>query len=155
MIIRFAKENRSSNDGKPHTLTCRRDDGSQTWQPSSEFFVRHDLVHYAVETVLGYTEAFLGLVARGKDLDAFGTRNGVKDVYTFEEGWAEIIVSLLQWPWPSDDAFFDALAITCANGGIPLPPLTPAQLARIRAEVTLLHEEWERFSKGGILERTF
>lgn len=155
MVIHFTKNNRRRDDDKPHTLTCRRDDGSQTWQPSSEFFVRHDLVHYAVETVLGYNEAFLGLVARGKDLDAFGTRNGVKDVYTFEEGWAETIVGLLQWFWPSDDALFDALATACANGGIPVPPLTPAQLARIRAAVTALHAEWERLPEGAVLERAF
>jgi hypothetical protein len=40
-------------------LSCTRADGSVTWQRQphaarAEFFTRHDLTHYAVETVLGH-----------------------------------------------------------------------------------------------------
>jgi len=72
MIIRLSK---GKND-KSGTLTCLRDDGSSTWQKSSDYFAYHDLIHYAVETTLGFRDAFLGLVAKGKGLDEFGTRNG-------------------------------------------------------------------------------
>src|SRR5215212_10875200 len=126
MIIRLAK----GKNGKPPTLTCVRDDGSSTWQRSTDYFAHHDLIHYAVETTLGYQEAFLGLVAAGKDLDAFGTRNGVKDVYTLQEGWAEALVGLLQLPAgaggapSSDQELLDQLAAICTEGGIPRPPVT-------------------------------
>ena len=39
------------------SLACRRADGTVTWQrqegAQGRFFPRHDLTHYAVETVLG------------------------------------------------------------------------------------------------------
>ncbi|MBV9849884.1 MAG: hypothetical protein JO250_09450 [Armatimonadetes bacterium] len=156
MTIRLTR----GKDG-PDTLTCVRDDGSCTWQPSSEFFARHDLIHYAVETTLGYKSAFFGLVAVGRDLDSFGTKNGVKDVYTDEEGWAESLVGLLQWPSvgggpPLDDeALEDMLQTACANGKTPTPAVTPQQLARIRADVSALHRHWERVPPGESLELRF
>ena len=52
MVIRLTK----GKGEKPGTLTCVRDDGTTTWQKSSEYFARHDLMHYAVETTLGYME---------------------------------------------------------------------------------------------------
>jgi hypothetical protein len=56
-------------------LTCRRPDGSVTWQrqlgQQGLFFPLHDLTHYAVETVLGYTQGFYGLVADGWDFEDF------------------------------------------------------------------------------------
>ena len=55
-------------------LTLERADGSRTWQRQTrhaEFFAAHDLTHYAVETVLGLSGAFYGLVAEGWDFDSF------------------------------------------------------------------------------------
>lgn len=50
-------------------LSCRRADGSVTWQRQEGrqgcFFPLHDLTHYAVETVLGHPRGFYGLVAEG------------------------------------------------------------------------------------------
>jgi hypothetical protein len=58
-------------------LTCRRADGSVTWQrqegKQARFFPLHDLTHYAVETVLGQPHGFYGLVASGWDLTDFGS----------------------------------------------------------------------------------
>ena len=34
--------------------------------------VLHDLIHYVVETTLGYREAFFGLLAAGWDIQDFG-----------------------------------------------------------------------------------
>src|SRR5256714_11770841 len=63
-------------DGRS-SLTCTRADGSTTWQSmknaQAAFFPRHDLTHYAVETVLGHRNGFYGLVAAGWDLSDFGT----------------------------------------------------------------------------------
>lgn len=72
LTIRFARR----ADGAV-VLDLRRDDGTSTWQkrtgPVAEFFVVHDLTHYAVETTLGLTGGFYGLVAAGWDLADFGT----------------------------------------------------------------------------------
>ena len=50
-----------------------RDDGTRTWGKLHPFFPEHDLTHFAVEGVLGLTEAFFGLVRSGWQLDDFST----------------------------------------------------------------------------------
>lgn len=58
-------------------LSCTRADGSVTWQSNKgqqgRFFPRHDLTHYAVETVLNHRRGFYGLVAEGWDFTDFGS----------------------------------------------------------------------------------
>jgi hypothetical protein len=58
-------------------LSCTRADGSVTWQSNhgqvGRFFPRHDLTHYAVETLLKHRRGFYGLVAEGWDMTDFGT----------------------------------------------------------------------------------
>jgi hypothetical protein len=157
MWIRFAK----SKKNHAVTLNCLRDNGSCTWQASSDYFARHDLIHYAVETTLGYTQAFLGLVAQGKDLDQFGTKNGVRDVYTTEEAWAEGLVGLLQWPAVTggpalnDDDFFAMLVKSCEDNGCPVPRITSEQVAHIREKVRVLHQQWDKLPAGETLELLF
>jgi hypothetical protein len=69
LTLRFLKKPDGVN-----VLTCQRDDGTATWQHQrGDFFVHHDLTHYAIETTLGLQHAFYGLVARGWDFTDFGT----------------------------------------------------------------------------------
>src|SRR5437773_11708904 len=72
IVIRIKKD----KDGRT-SLSCTRADGTTTWQRQeggqARFFPRHDLTHYAVETVLGHHKGFYGLVAAGWDLSDFGT----------------------------------------------------------------------------------
>lgn len=71
LVIRIKKK----TDGSA-ALSCRRADGSVTWQRQEgrqgRFFPLHDLTHYAVEAVLGRLRGFYGLVAAGWDLTDFG-----------------------------------------------------------------------------------
>ena len=157
MTIRLTK----GRNGKPPTLTCLRDDGSCTWQVSSDYFARHDLIHYAVETTLGFQQAFFGLLAQGRDLNSFGTRGGVKDVYTPEEAWAETLVGLLQWPaiggGPvlSDCELSTMLVKSCAEQGIPSPAVPSELLALMCAQVKPLHDQWKQLPDGECLELGF
>ena len=57
-------------DAKP-VLTGVRADGSSAWQHSNTAFPIHDLVHYSVESVLGFRDAFFGLVAQGWGFEDF------------------------------------------------------------------------------------
>ena len=66
MLIQLKK----GRDG-PSTLSCLRSDGSRTWAKEHPFFPLHDLRHYAVESVLGFDEAFFGLIAAGWEIDDF------------------------------------------------------------------------------------
>ena len=157
MIIRLTK----GKADKPGTLTCVRDDGSQTWQQSTPYFARHDLIHYAVETTLGYREAFWGLVAQGKGTDKFGTKRGVKDTYTLRRLGEKSMVGFLQWPSVgggpalSDAEVLTMLGKTCADQGIAAPIINAEHLARIREQVEVLHRQWSQIPAGESLTLVF
>ncbi len=155
MMIRLTR----GRNGKPDTLTCMRDDGSTTWEPS-KVGIPHDLLHYAVETTLGYRAAFYGLVAGGRDIASFGTQNGVKDTYTDEEIWAEVIVGALQWPAVGGSRLSEAEILALIEDHFreraqPVPPLTEEQLARIRAKARELLRQWGELEEGGCLDLPF
>lgn len=78
-------------------LTLVRRDGSRTWQRQDRhaaFFAFHDLTHYAVESVLGVTRGFYGLVAEGWDFDDFGS-DARRGELPPEALWVEELVGLL------------------------------------------------------------
>jgi hypothetical protein len=58
-------------------LSCTRANGTATWQRqqgvSAKFFPKHDLTHFAVESVLRVRDGFYGLIAQGWDIEDFGT----------------------------------------------------------------------------------
>ena len=155
MHIRFTR----GKKGKPDTLTCVREDGSSTWEPS-KVGIPHDLLHYAVETTLGYRSAFYGLVAGGRDIASFGTKDGVKDVYTDEELWAEGIVGTLQWPALGRSRLSEAESLALIENyfqeqGHPVPPLTVEQLEQIRAKARELLRQWDALAEGAFLALSF
>ena len=57
-------------------LRCERADGSAVWQrraaSDARFFALHDLTHYAIETTLGLSRGFFGLLAEGWTFADFG-----------------------------------------------------------------------------------
>ena len=91
MDITFSKkENKSS------TLTCTRKDGSQTWMQVSDFFVAHDLMHYAVETVLNYKNSFYGMLNSGINITDFEKPKAQRTIVLSEQAIiAEHLVNLL------------------------------------------------------------
>ncbi|MEW7289126.1 hypothetical protein [Aquimarina sp. 2304DJ70-9] len=66
MIIRLKK-----GIEKPSTLTCIRKDQSSTWSKLHKGTETHDLAHYAVEKIMGYTNAFYGILNEGYDIADF------------------------------------------------------------------------------------
>src|SRR5437867_199604 len=66
MFIQIKK----GRDG-PATLACVRADGTRTWGKEHPFFPVHDITHCAVESVLGFDQAFFGLIAAGWSIDDF------------------------------------------------------------------------------------
>ena len=160
LIIRIKK----NRDGTA-ALSCTRADGSTTWQKQhgqqARFFPRHDLTHYAVETVLEYRSAFYGLIATGWNISDFGPpwpRGQMPE----EAGVAELIVSFLdaerasQARWSAAD-FNDKTAIYYREHEIPTTPptLTDDDLARIRQRRAELFTEWEAVSPGSAIELRF
>ena len=143
------------------SLRCIRDDGSETWQHSSPYFAYHDLIHCAVETSLGYRNAFWGLIETGKALDEFGTRYSVVDTYTCEEAWAESIVGMLQWPGVAggpDLTYSDlisSLEATFGSHACGRPEITEQQLFTIRERMRALHKRLAETPPGGVVRLSF
>ena len=91
MQITFIKQK-----DKKNTISCKRKDGSATWMASDLFYVQHDLMHFAVETKLGYKTAFYGMLAGGIDITDFELPKAQRNFEYTEQAWhAESIVNLL------------------------------------------------------------
>ena len=146
-------------------LTCTRPDGSVTWQRQlgshGLFFPRHDLTHYAVETVLGLHTAFYGLIASGWDISDFGPpypRGRIPET----AGVAELIVGFLDTErasgtrWSAAD-FNEKAAIFYRDHVLNImpPTLTDDDLARIRQRRAELFSDWDAVAPGSALELQF
>jgi hypothetical protein len=159
MVIRIKK----GVDGRT-ALSCARSDGTSTWQrqegAQASFFPRHDLTHYAVETVLCLREGFFGLVAGGWDLSDFGTpwpRGKLPNDATLNE----IIVCFFDRERASGEMgtaeeLNADLAVYCEENGIQAPEeFTEEHLSLVRQKRGDLFARWEAVEPGDALELPF
>ncbi len=150
-------------------LTCVRADGSSAWQrqlgAQGRFFPHHDLTHFAVESELGFRQAFYGLVSEGWDFADFGAP-WPRGAMPSESLAAELIVGMLdvdramraRGEPPMDAAAITGQMLAYAEAhGIrePRPVLTDDQLTRIRARMSDLFSQWAEVAPGGTLELRF
>lgn len=159
LTVRFRK----NADGIA-VLTCIREDGSATWQrqhgASARFFPRHDLTHYAVETVLEVRNGFFGLVAGGWEITDFGTpwpRGPLPDGADL----VEVIVGLLDLERASGESYraedyCTRVAEHCgARGTAVAVGVTDAQLEAIRSLRDQLFARLDATNPGDALELRF
>jgi len=91
MEIRFIKHTNGN-----HVLSCKRNDGSETWKHVSDFFISHDIAHYTAETIIPLNNAFFGMIATGIDISEFDLPRDQRNVQLTEEAiLAEHLVNLL------------------------------------------------------------
>ncbi len=154
MQIRFVK-----GKDKPDTLHCIRADGSETWARLPKGFgPLHDLAHYAVETTLGFDQAFYGLLAQGRAIEEFAETEDRS--WVGEQGTlVETIVMTLQHEVAGSaapEAFFEMVEEACRGLGIAPPEgLTPEALATMREQYGRLMMRWAQTPPGGCLELDF
>jgi hypothetical protein len=146
------------------SLACRRAGGTVTWQrqegAQGRFFPRHDLTHYAVETVLGMDQAFYGLVASGWEFGDFGHPwpRGPMPVQAIA---AELIVGYLDaeraagTTWTAGEFNAKAAAYHGAGDESPGFELGEADLERIRQARAALFARWDALAPGDTLELPF
>jgi hypothetical protein len=160
LLIRIKKK----TDGSA-ALSCVRRDGSTTWQRQEgqlgRFFPLHDLTHYAVETVLGFSRAFYGLLAEGWDISDFGTtesRGKIPD----EAGLAEVVVGFfdlerMTGERETAEEMNARLQTFRADRGLSptLFRITEDQTARIRERRADLFSRWKALPPGEALELSF
>jgi len=159
IVIRIKK----GADGRT-SLSCTRADGTTTWRRlqggQAQFFPRHDLTHYAVETVLGHPKGFYGLVAAGWDLSDFGSpwpRGRIPG----DANLTELIVGFFDLERrtgerASVEELNDQIAEFSAENGLPKPDeMSEDDLARVRQRRAELFALWDAVEPGDALELPF
>jgi hypothetical protein len=156
IVIRIKKD----ADGRT-ALSCTRADGTTTWQRQqfgqAAFFPRHDLTHYAVETTLGHSQGFYGLVSSGWDLSDFGTP-WPRGKLPPEASVSEMIVGFFDLERSTGERgtagdLNQLLADYCAENGLPQQRrLSEDDLAKVRAKRAELFVRWDAVAPGDALE---
>lgn len=147
-------------------LTCTRADGTVTWQKQhgahGAFFPRHDLTHYAVETVLRHARGFYGMLASGWDISDFGAPWPKGRITPDTMDPSELIVGFLDTErasgtrWTAAD-FDDKARIYYSEhypGATP-PTISDDDLVAIRQRRAELFERWDAVPPGGAIELEF
>ena len=150
---------KKGKDG-PSTLACVRDDGSRTWNTLHPFFPEHDLTHCAAESILGFSEAFFGLVASGWNIDDFAKPGAAKSLPA-EAVLAESIVGILDLERGtgrilSAPEFNEALSESLRGQGRgPFRSISEQELTRLRSLRADLQSRWRTLAQGETLEVSF
>jgi hypothetical protein len=159
LIVRIKK----GKDGRT-ALSCVRPDGTTTWQRQqggqAAFFPRHDLTHYAVESVLGLRQGFFGLVAAGWDFSDFGNP-WPRGPLPAEGHISELIVGFLDRERSTGERVTAEEIndkVSDYRGANDLPGqafLTEENLSRVRLKRTELFAKWEAVIPGETLKLPF
>jgi hypothetical protein len=140
-------------------LRCVRRDGSETSAAMPrQGILPHDLVHYVVESGLGWRDGFLGLVAAGFDIgwtmeQAHDPANRTIADQTIH---AEAVVESLQaqlWSGAWDEALFiDGVRGACEARGRGVPALPPGAGRTLFEQALALNARWQQVPFHGALE---
>jgi hypothetical protein len=155
MLMRITK-----NTGKPHIIKYIRDNGTETWMYSDDFFVRHDLSHFAIESVMEYRTAFNGMLNAGMDIKDFEDKEKrAKLIVTDEACYAEnmsnlFLTEILQGEFEDFNAVqqnsFTALNTQCRT-----ITLNDEKIKAIRNYLRQLLAQWNEMPVGETMELTF
>lgn len=150
----------TKNKDKPHIILYKRNDGSQTWMQSDNFFVMHDLSHYALEKTLGYTTAFMGMLNEGMDIKDFDDREKRRTIIVTNEGaYAENMANLfLMEIQQGNFENFNEIsmqAFTTSWKNFPPPHLSNKEINATRNSLRKLLAQWEELPTGETLALTF
>ncbi len=126
--------------------------------------VIHDLIHYVVETEMGFRQAFYGLVTEGHDISSFGLPVAQRPSalqparLPREAHQAEILVGILQAE-RIDGAAYPRFAATlvevCALKNVPPPSLSETTLDALRTRVAQLCHQWQTLGENETLTLEF
>ena len=155
MEIRFLKK----KNGK-HVLTCKRNDGSSTWSHLDAFFLRHDLMHYSVETTMQFKTAFYGMIAKGISTTEFDLPKEQRNIKLSDETiYAEHIVNLAMIE--NREGKFDDFNIQFreslqqSNSSLNPVIVKEEQLEKMHTTYNKLIAEWNKLHKGESLTLHF
>jgi len=133
---------------KNHIITYKRPSTSDFWMEADEFLVLHDLSHYAIETTLGYKDAFWGLTRSGIDPTVFLDKEKRDKLFIKDEAWyAECLANLFLMELTQGE-FEDINAVIAdslkqTNPGIRIPVFGKEEIEKIRSTYKKLVAKWK------------
>ena len=139
--------------GKTDTMRVVRGGGADTViDCPKQRIIPHDMVHYAVESVLD-ARGFLGRVAAGEAADFRMTAEATSD-------GVERLVEVFQgdgWSGGTSDpeGMIDLYRVTCEARGCPMLAVDSATIRAIRARIGELTAAWDAVAVGGVMELEF
>ena len=150
----------TKNTGKAHIILYQRNDGSETWMSADDFFVLHDLSHYAIEKTLGYTTAFMGMLNNGMDIKDFENREKRKQiVLTKDACYAENMANLflIETTQGNFDDFNQVLksSFVAMSATFPVPVLSSGEIQSVRNYLRSLIHSWRNLPVTETLSLTF
>lgn len=153
MEISFTKKKEGG-----HIISCKRKDGTVTWMHSGSFFVLHDICHYAVETKLGFKNAFYGMLDSGVSITDFELPKDQRPFELTEEAiFTEHVVNLLGIEY--NQGRFNDFRVTLSasykvDNALP-EELTDELLKDIREEIGVLMNKWGSLTEEETLTLEF
>ncbi len=160
MKIQFKK-----GHNKPSILTCIRNDGTKTWVKMYAGIETHDLGHYAVETALGFENAFYGMVAKGANIEDFELPREKRPIEVLPKNLhpealiSEHLVNLLMTKAQVTNVNFDIsnpLKEILIENNLPFPSnLTDKKMSEIWEVFNTLGDQWKLLPEGQVLELEF
>ncbi|HVT86158.1 MAG TPA: hypothetical protein VHD35_13220 [Chitinophagaceae bacterium] len=143
----------TKNAGKPHIILYVRNDGSQTWMQADDFFVMHDLSHYALEKTLGYSTAFMGMLNDGMDIKDFEDREKRRQIIVSKEAaYSEnmanlLLVEILQGNFENFNEVSGQVFETSWKN-FPVPHLSDEEINSVRTFLRQLLKQWKELPAG-------
>jgi len=134
--------------GKFDDLEIRHPDGRiEHVRCPKQRITPHDMVHYAVETVLTH-QGFLGRVAAGESATG---RMSARPVAESVERLVEVIQAELWSGGARNEEVLSLYELSCAERGHPAAVVTPEQVDLIRKEIADLTARWDAVPINGAL----
>ena len=142
----------TKRDGKYDDLAIERPDApTETIQCPKQGIIPHDMVHFAIESVMAH-RGFLGMVADGSEA-VFATQGGES-----EEAIERLVESFQAEMWggrvPADE-LLATYAIACEARGHPCAPVSEEDVDSIREKLDELTANWAAVPVNGSLTVEF
>jgi len=150
----------TKNTGKPHIIKYIRDNGTETWMYSDDFFVHHDLSHYAIESVMQYKTAFNGMLNSGMNIKDFEdkekrARLTVTDEAFYAENMSNLFLTEIMQGEFEDFNEVQQQAFVSFNYEYPTITLSKEKIGEIRNQLRQLLQQWNEMAAGETLELIF
>ena len=148
------------HDHDNHSLQCIRNDHSTSWMNGNNFFILHDLMHYAVEKILQLKKGFYGIVNSGIDMRDFELPKEQRKFQMTEEAlFSESVVNLLtiEYNQGNFEAFNAVLGDTYQinNYSFSCRSITENEHKEIQNSFHKLITKWNTLNHNQILELEF